>query len=341
LGAALVLGALGVLAISSGLVTYSGPIIPVLAGGVGALALPFFIRWLVDREEWWTLTTAWVFLSIALILLLIHLNPLFVLVVPMAILLAVAVPFMAMAAINPARWWGYIPAYALTALAGLLGLTAVGLTLEMLGALALLLTALPLWFLYIRDRSRNWALVPAGVISLIAVGLLVIFALAGMSAGPGSTVVVHGALAVAAFALWMALRRFDWALWLAIGFACGAAAAFWLTGPASWALPALALGSYILYRQLDARQAGKPASPAQAQTTAPASRAGSVPASQPSAAATPAPAPSPSPNPPAPNPDALKEQAESAERRGAAASPPPGVEFRPLDPFKDRKKDSD
>jgi len=366
LGITLIVGALVFLAVNLGLIAYGGPMTPLIAGAVGVLSLPFFLRYLSDRSQKWALLTAWVFFSLATLLLIVALQPVYSQMVGMVALIELAVPFGVAYATDRSRWWSIIPAYVLVAAAGLFGLTIFGLSFEMLGAFALLSVALPLWILYMLDRSNLWAIVPAGVITAVAVLLLVAFS-AFQAAAPAFYVIFHATLALVSFALWLTFRRFDWAIWLAVGFAAAAAMSFILP-QGGWAMLALAAGSYIIYRlikmnvgakALPQPSAGQPAAPAQpsvptppfpqASTTSPPPSGQSVQAAQ---AAAPQP-PVATPTPPSAtgnggthseNPHWRAILADKAASEGASVKPEdkkPVTGFRPLDPLAQRKPDSD
>lgn len=351
----LIAGAIGFLVFSLGLVDYEGPTTPIVSAGVGVLSLPFFVRWSIKREERWALLAWWVFFSIAVLLGILALAPAYGQVLIMIALVQAAAPFAVMFFTDRARWWAAIPAYVLVAASGLFSLTIFDLSFEIIGAFALLAVALPLWLLYMLNRSNMWAIVPAAIISGIALLLLLAFSLF-QAATSTVYVIVNATLALMSFALWLTVRRFDWAVWLGTGFA--AAAAISVVLPAgTWAMLALSVGGYIIYRLVQLNTPSKP-QPAQAvQTAQPTASAGganpplptgSVPSTSP-ANAVPAqqqpPAASSATAPPAqPNPHWRAIMADKAASESAGNPPEekkPVAGFRPLDPLANRKQETD
>ena len=82
------------LALTTGLVPYSGPLMPVLAGAAGVISLPFLGRWLVYQHERWALLSAWIFLALGGALLVLYLSPQHEQLVLAEILGAVALPLL-------------------------------------------------------------------------------------------------------------------------------------------------------------------------------------------------------------------------------------------------------
>jgi hypothetical protein len=130
---------------------------------------------------------------------------------------------------------------------------------------------------------------------------------------------LNSVLAAAMLGLWLAARRFDWAIWLAVAFGGAAVLSVRFPGPTNWALAALMIGGYLIYQQIKGRQ--KVVAPAAVQSQTAASSA-----------------------PPAP-PQSSAAASSAAVVQGTPLStpspkgPPPGVEFIPLDPLKGRKSD--
>jgi hypothetical protein len=319
----LIVAGLAFLASNFRLYTPGNALILVVAGGTAALSVPFLARWLVKRQDWWALITAWVFFAIAVLLGVIFLNPRAGQVAGIVALLELGAPFAVTYFVNRKHWWALIPAYAMLILGSLLALTTMDVPLELLGSVALLAIALPFWVIYIADRQQWWALIPAGGIGAIGTVLLVYFSLA-QSVGGVFFIVLNTALAAAFLALWLAFRRFDWALWIAVGFAGAAVLSIWYPSAVNWAVLALMLGIYIAYRQIRPAQRA-PVAVAQASTQ-----------------------PTPVPPPPPPVPPAPPSPAAPVGAQADKEAPPPGVipgeskpliEFRPLDPLKGRETD--
>ncbi len=343
--ALLILGGVGFLGATTGLLPLPASPLPVLAGALGLLAIPFVIRWLTHRTEWVMALAAWVFFALGVLVALIWLDPAAPQLILTLMLAEIALPFAAVALANRSRWWALIPLYALLALGGLAALTILHLPRTTLGAFGLLMAALPFWVVYMMQRSRWWPLIPAG--GLTAAGVLVLALATLFRPGAGAFYVVLNLVLAGVFAaLWLTMRRFEWSLVLAIGFVLAAALSVWVPSAANWALVALALGLYIAYRQIAGTRAPKqaakptgqppaaaPASQPTAQTAQPAQAQASAPAptpAPPAAGASPAAAPSAGAR-------ADQEATDSAQRRAGQAGQPV-VEFRPLDPFKARRE---
>ncbi|GAB4474515.1 MAG: hypothetical protein Kow00124_14640 [Anaerolineae bacterium] len=355
--AVLIVGGLVFLLLTGGVIRYEGPIEPLVAAGTAALAMPFLVRWLVHRRDWWAAVVAWLFAAIALVVAVMMLRPAHSQIVGMVALAALGVPFFIAylgrrnAAGGRLHWWPLVPGYLAVALAGLLGLTIFGLSQPIMAAFALLEIALPFWVLYMVNRLKWWALIVAAVFSLLGVGMLAFFSLVSLfrSGSQAFYVIVNIGLALAFIGLWLTVRRFDWALWAAGGFAASAVASVFLPSSASWALLALAMGLYIVYRQVRgpiqaaaARAQAQAAQQAAAQQAArqakAAAKAQTQPGSQPTAAAQ----PSPVGAPPTAGPQSIPPRIPASEE--AAPQPPrptpdtrPVVQFRPLDPLAGRK----
>lgn len=308
----LILGGLGLVILNIGLIHLSGPLFLPVAGALILLAIPFAARWLAYRHERWALIIAWVFTGMASLLALIALVPAPSQIVGMVALAEVALPFGVIYLADRRREWALIVAYALLTLAALLGLTLFGASQEMLGACGLLAAALPFWVIYMVNRANWWAILPAAVLSVAGVLLLVVFSLLQLSSGT-LAVILYALLALAAFATWLTVRRWDWALWLAIAFALAAAAAIRFPAATGWAIVALTIGMYLVYRQVAALR--RQASPPHPQ----------IPPSAPTSSAPPTPSTAPPPAAPPPAPP----------------SGSPLLGFRPLDPYKERREENE
>lgn len=328
----LIVAGLGFVALNTGLIRYSGPLLLPVAGALVLLSVPFFARWLARRAEWWALITGWVFFALALLLGVIFLNPSPPQLVGVAALIELALPFGVVYLANRRRWWALIAAYALAALAGLLALTMFTAAPSALAAFALLAAALPFWLVYMLNRANWWAVIPAGALSAIAVLLLVAVSVLQLGSR-GLAVVLNAAIALVCLAVWLTVRRLDLALWLAIGFALAAVMSVWFPPGTGWAVVALIGGVYIAVRQIiAARKRQTAAQPPQAAPAAPPQPA--------QAAAPPAPPVVTAAAPPA-APAGLQADREATQSQQRGAGSAPVVEFRPLDPFKKRREEGE
>lgn len=347
---ALIVGGAGFALGSTGLLAGLGPIsaspAPLLAAGLALLALPFAVRWLVTRDEWWAPLTAWIFVVLAVFVLLAASGPRLAQLAVSTLLIGAALPFGALYLANRAHWWWLIPLYGLVVLAALLNLTVLPLPRLMLLAFGVLAAALPFWGGYMADRARWGLLLPAGM--LTAIGVVMLGASTLLHAGAGTFyVLVNTSSALICLALWLTARRFNGLLWLAIGFGLGAVFAIWFPTSASFAFVALALGGYIAARQIAASRRARATTGASAQvaqkTTTQSTPAVTPPATPrpPAPGATPPAASSTAASAPAPSPGAQADREATAglkARQAAGNGSQPIVEFRPLDPFKARRE---
>lgn len=143
----------------------------ILLLATGLVALGFY--W-IDRTDWAMLIPAYVLLAIALLLILIELDILRDDAVAVYVLAAIAVAFLVVYFRNRAKWWPLIPAYVMLAIAGMIGLLALGVLNDLLvPAYVLLAIAIPFFVVYALNRRNWWALIPGGILALIGLGFLV------------------------------------------------------------------------------------------------------------------------------------------------------------------------
>jgi hypothetical protein len=114
---------------------------------------------------------------------------------------------------------------------------------------AFLALSLPFNVVYWTDKDRWWALIPGALFAVAAVIVLVFFSLLQPGTGP-FYIVLHSTLALVFLATWLTARRLDWALWAGGGFAGAAVLSVWVPSVTNFAVLALAMGGYIVYRQL-------------------------------------------------------------------------------------------
>lgn len=73
---------------------------------------------------------------------------------------------------NKQRRGMLIPAYVLFAIAGVILLDMFPLPDDLIGAYVMFAIALPFFYVYFQNNKQWWALIPAGVMSVIGIGLL-------------------------------------------------------------------------------------------------------------------------------------------------------------------------
>lgn len=88
------------------------------------------------------------------------------------IMIAIGLPFLVVFLRDRSRWWALIPAFIMLALAVIIPLDEYGAVPEsFVGTVILVAIALPFLVIFLRDRSRWWALIPA--YSLLAIGIMI------------------------------------------------------------------------------------------------------------------------------------------------------------------------
>jgi hypothetical protein len=111
--------------------------------------------------------------AIAVLVALLTLDVLQGDIVAIFVLVVIALPFLAVYLRDRAQWWFLIPAYVLLAVAVMIGLESAGiLGDELTATFVLLCVAVPFFIVFLRNREQWWFLIPAGVLTIIALGLL-------------------------------------------------------------------------------------------------------------------------------------------------------------------------
>ena len=163
------------------------------AGGLCALGL-----FLLDRSDEPMLLAAYILLAIAGLIAIATSGVLQDEGIAVYVLLAIACPFVAAYIRQRAAWWVLIPAYALTAVAGVVLLAeSLGLGDNLITAYVMFAIAIPFFFVYLRNRSQWAFLIPGGILGAIGVGFLLaenFFAVIGAAVliGLGVWILVRG-----------------------------------------------------------------------------------------------------------------------------------------------------
>lgn len=129
-----------------------------------AVAIPFYVGFLLDRKAWGLLIPAWVMTVIAVVTWLadsVEGN-----LVGGIFLLAVAVPFLIVYLLNRDHWWALIPSWTLFVL-GMVTLLSDHVNGNLIGAMVMYGIALPFLVVYLTNRAQRWALIPAAVMGFI------------------------------------------------------------------------------------------------------------------------------------------------------------------------------
>lgn len=153
------------------LIPMSETIWAIALAGIGAT---FLAVSLTGRERRWALIPAYVFGAVAGLIVLTTM-PFLDDWIAIYVLGAIALPFYYVALRGRDNWWALIPAYVMTAVAGLVFLEDVlsfG-RIDLAGPYVMFAIALPFFVVFLRNPHNWWALIPAGITGAIGTGLLV------------------------------------------------------------------------------------------------------------------------------------------------------------------------
>ena len=171
----------------------------VWAAFLAAAGLGTFALYLADRSDGLVLLATYVLWAVAGLLALVPSDILRDEAVAFYVLPAIALPFLGVYIRDRAQWWALIPAYALLAVVGVIALgESERFSDDLITAYVLFAIALPFFFVYARNRSHWWALIPGGILTVIGVGFL---------ATEGAFAIVGSVLLIGA-GLWFLVRAF-------------------------------------------------------------------------------------------------------------------------------------
>jgi hypothetical protein len=137
-----------------------------------AIALPFVVVYLRDRKQWWALIPAYVMVVIAFIVFVEEAGVLPDYLVGTGVLVAIGLPFLAVYLRDRSNWWALIPAYAMISISVIIPLSELNIEEMLIPAYVMFAIALPFLFVYMRDRSNWWALIPGGIMAAIGAVML-------------------------------------------------------------------------------------------------------------------------------------------------------------------------
>jgi hypothetical protein len=138
-------------------------------GGLGVYAV-----YAMDRSEKWMLIISYAMLAVAGLIALLTLGVLQDAFVATYVLLAIALPFFIGFLFNRENWGLLIPAYVLTAVGFMVPLIELGVLGDTLIATYVMLAiAIPFFVVYLLNTRNWWALIPAGILSIIGLGFLI------------------------------------------------------------------------------------------------------------------------------------------------------------------------
>jgi hypothetical protein len=133
-----------------------------------------FVVYLSDRSLASLLIPVYAFWAIAGLIALVELNVLRNEVIAFYVLTAIALPFLVVYYRNREHWWALIPAYVMLAV-GLMVMLIEGGILgdDLVPAYVMFAVAIPFFVVYARNSRHWWALIPAGILSIIGVSFLI------------------------------------------------------------------------------------------------------------------------------------------------------------------------
>jgi len=140
-----------------------------LFGGVG---VAFFSLSLRSPANWWAMIPGYVFLFVGGVILLgrlgLHGDGMGIFV-----LCAIGFPFLYVFVRDRRHWWALIPAYVMFAVSGIITLAHYNLHGGIIGSYVMFAIAFPFFIVYLLNRTNWWALIPAGILSVIGAGIMV------------------------------------------------------------------------------------------------------------------------------------------------------------------------
>lgn len=143
----------------------------VVLAGAGVVAFALYITY---RSELWLLLTAYILWAIALLVTLVALNVLQDEFIALYVLTAIALPFLFLFLRDQTQWWVLVPAYVLVVVGLMVAMIGIGFLTDLLiPSYIMFAIAVPFFVVFARNRAHWWALIPAGVLSIIGISFLI------------------------------------------------------------------------------------------------------------------------------------------------------------------------
>lgn len=166
---------------------------------LAAIALPFLVVYVRNRENWWALIPSYVLLAIAVMIGLTEWHILPDGFIATYVLVAIALPFFVVYLRNRENSWALIPAYVLCAVGIMVALIDVGALGDlMVPAYVMFAIAIPFFVVYIRNPREWWPLIPGGILAVTGSAFI-------LSAGAARYL---GAIALIVVGILILLRQF-------------------------------------------------------------------------------------------------------------------------------------
>lgn len=222
------------------------------------LLIPFAAAYFTDRaKNWWALIPGGVMLFLALTTLLADnvggewVGSLF--------LLLIALSFLVVYLNNRTRQWALLVAYILFVLSIAPAMASFGGDVPAyFGVIFLLAVALPFFILYFRDEKNWWAIIPAGVLTVLAViaGAAIAGWIEDGTEGGFANAFLMGGLAATFAVVWLRHAK-PWAKVVTIILAALAVASVFFASSTEifWPVAIILAGGYLLYTALRPKNA--------------------------------------------------------------------------------------
>jgi hypothetical protein len=168
------------------------------------LLIPFAAAYLTDRtRNWWALIPGGVMLFLALTTLLV--DSVGGEWVGSLLLFMLAVSFLVVYLTNRTRTWALLVAYILGVLSIAPAMSSGGGKGAYFGAIFLFAIAVPFFVLYFRSATNWWAIIPAGVMTVLAViaALAITGVIRNQEQGGYANAILMGGIAVPFAVLWL------------------------------------------------------------------------------------------------------------------------------------------
>jgi hypothetical protein len=150
---------------------FSDIVVALMFGGVG---VAFFSLSARSPANWWAMIPGYVFLFVGAVIVLARIG-LDGDLMGMFVVSAVGLPFLYVFLRDRRHWWALIPAYTMFVVAGIIGLSHfVGDRGGIIAPYIMFAIAFPFFVVYFVDRRNWWALIPAGIMSLIGAGIFMV-----------------------------------------------------------------------------------------------------------------------------------------------------------------------
>lgn len=222
------------------------------------IALPFVVAYFLDRSRnWWALIPAGVMLFFGFLMFISDNGPdewigtLF--------LFMIALSFFVVYLNNRARQWALLVAYILFVLSIAPAMASFGGDVPAyFGVIFLLAVALPFFILYFRDEKNWWAIIPAGVLTVLAViaGAAIAGWIEDGTEGGFANAFLMGGLAATFAVVWLRHAK-PWAKVVTIILAALAVASVFFASSTEifWPVAIILAGGYLLYTALRPKNA--------------------------------------------------------------------------------------